>query len=90
MEIKGLMKSLSTNLPYLSETCPMFLLIKETTITRGLNIDISNSPPGFMIQMYITFFNIENIYGFNPTFVDICYDNSHSFGFPFSRKTDAS
>ena len=72
MEIKGLIKSLSTNLPYLSETCPMFLLIKETTITRGLNIDISNSPPGFMIKMDFAVFNVKIIRGSTLNFVDIC------------------
>ena len=39
-----------------------------------------------MLQMDFSFFNFENIRGFNSTFVDICPADSYLFGFPSRRK----
>ena len=44
-------------------------------------MDVSNSPPGFMLQIDFTFFNIESIHGFTSNFVDIYFATSHPFGF---------
>ena len=65
---KGLMEGLQENLPELEETCPIYLLTKETKITRGPTTDISKISPGFMLQMNFSFFYVESIRGFTSTF----------------------
>ena len=84
--IKVLMKGLPKNILDLEEPCPLFILTKATKISRGLIIDVSNFPPGFMLHMDFAFFNVEIIRGFISTFVAICSDTSYLFGFPFIIK----
>ena len=43
-------------------------------------------PPGFMLQLSFIFFNVERIHGFTLTFVAICSDTSHPFGFTYKIK----
>ena len=76
MTVKLLMKVIPNNLPDLEESCPIFLQTKATKITRGPTIDISNFAPGFMIQIYFSFFNVVSIRGFTSNLVAICYDTS--------------
>ena len=80
------MKVIPTNLPDLEESCPIFLLTKSTKITRVPTIDVSNFAPGFMIQIYFSFFNVVSIYRFISNIVAVCYDTSQPFGFPFICK----
>ena len=54
MMIKGLMKG----------SC---LLTKATKITKGPDIDVSETSPGFLLQIYFDFLNVERIYGFTST-----------------------
>ena len=82
MERKGLMGGIPKNLPDLEEPCPICLLTKENKIPRGPTTYASKSPPGFMLQMYFSFLNVESIRGFTSPFVAICSVNSHPFGFP--------
>ena len=86
MARKGLMKCLPTNIPDLEEPLPIFLLTKANKITIGPAIDVSTFPPGFMLQMDFVYFNVEFIRLFTSTFVDICYDISYPFGFPYRSK----
>ena len=39
-----------------------------------------------MLQIDFAFFNVESIRGFTSTFVNICSDTSHPFGFPSRSK----
>ena len=78
---KGLMKGLITNLPDLEEPWPIYLVNKSSKITRGPKIDVSKFAPGFMLQMDFEFFNIERIFGFTSTFVDIYSSTSYPFEF---------
>ena len=78
---KGITEGLPTNLPDLEETCTICLLKKATKIPRGKTIYVLKYPPGFMLQMDFSFFNVESIPGFTSTFVDICSVNSYPFGF---------
>ena len=80
------MKCLPTNITALEDPCSIFVLTKETKITRGPTINVSNPPPGFMIQMDFLFFNVESIRGFTSTFVDIYSANSYPFGFESTSK----
>ena len=66
------MKCLLTFLPDLEEPGPIFLFTKANNITRGQTIDVSSFPPGYMLQMYFSLFNVERIRRFTSTFVDIC------------------
>ena len=43
---------------------------------------MSHPPPGFMLQMNFSFFNVESIHGFTSTFAAICSATSYPFGFP--------
>ena len=81
MSGKWLMKGFPKYIPDLEEPCPICPLTKATKITKGATIDVSKSPPGFMLQMYFVFFNVESICGFTSTFVDICYATSYPLGF---------
>ena len=47
---------------------------------------MSQPPPGFMLKTYFEFFNVESIFVFTSTFVDICSTTSYPFVFP-SRST---
>ena len=71
MSRKGLMEGLQENLPELEESCHICILTKATKIPRGPTTYVSNSPPGFTLQMDFTFFNVESICGFTSTFVAI-------------------
>ena len=86
MARKGFVEGIQENLPYLGEPCPIFLLTNANKIPRGTTTDVSISPPGFMLQMDFSFFNVEKIRGFTSTFVDICSATSYPFGFPPRRK----
>ena len=81
MSMKVLMEVLPTKLPNLEEPCEIYLLIMATIITRAPKSNISNFPPGFMIQTEFAFSNVECIHGFNPTFVAICSSTSYTFNF---------
>ena len=83
---KGLMEGPPKNNPDLEYPCPNCLLTKVTTITRVLNIEVSNPPPGFILYMDFAFFNLEIIHIFTSNFVYICSDTSHRFGFTSRRK----
>ena len=72
MTRKGLMEGLSKNLHDLEEPCPICLLAKATKITRSTTMDVSKISPGFMLQIYFSFFNVESIHGFTSIFVAIC------------------
>ena len=73
MAIKRLMKGLPKTLPDLEDPFRTFLLTKATKINIGKTIDDSKISPGFMLQMYFTFFNAEIICGLTSTFLAICY-----------------
>ena len=70
---KGLTKGLPITLRDLEDPCPICLLTKATEIPIVLTIDVSKSAPGFILQINFPSFNVEIIYGFNTSFVDICY-----------------
>ena len=70
------------NLPDLEEPWPIYILTKATEITRGSNIYVSKSPPGFIIQKDFASLNAESICGFTPKFVAICSSTSYPFWFP--------
>ena len=61
-------------------------MTKATKITRGLITDVSIFAPGFMLQIYFSFFNVESIRGFALTFVVICSANPLPFLFTSRRK----
>ena len=86
MARKLLMEGLQKDIPDLEDNCPIFLLSKATKNSRGPTTDVSKFSPGFMIQMYFSFFDVESIRVFTSTFVDICYTNSYPFGFPSRSK----
>ena len=86
MTRKGLMKGIPTNIPDLEEPCIICLLNEATKITSGSNMDISKSPPGFMLQMDFSFYNVEIIHGFTSTFVAVCSATSYPFGFTSRSK----
>ena len=65
MARKGILEGLPENLSKLEDTCPIYILTKATKITRGPTTDVSKLAPGFMLQMYFAFFNVEIIRGFN-------------------------
>ena len=67
------------NLLDLEDPCPIFFLIKANKIPRGPTVDVSKFSPGFMLQMYFSFFNVESICGFTSTFAAICSDTSPPF-----------
>ena len=81
MTRKWLMEVQPKNIPDLEEPWPIFLLTKATKITRGLVIYVSNSPPGFVLQTDLPFYNVQSIRLFTSTFVAICSDTSRPFGF---------
>ena len=64
MTRKVLMEGLPANIPDLEQPCHICLLTKEK-ITRGPTTDVSKCSPGFMINMNLAFFNVENICGCN-------------------------
>ena len=66
------------NIPDLDEPFPFCLLTKASKITRGMNIDVSTFPPGFMLQMDFVFFNVEIIRVLTSTFVAIYYFLLHT------------
>ena len=86
MERKGLMEGLPENLPELEEPCSICLFTKENKIPRGTTTDVSNSSPGFLLQINFAFFNVERIHGFTSTFVGICSATSHPFRLSFRIK----
>ena len=86
MARKVLMEVLPTSIPDLKEPYRIFILTKETKISRGPTIDVLEFTPGFMTQMDFASFNVESIYGFTSTFVDICSTTSNPFGFSSKRK----
>ena len=43
-------------------------------------------PPGFMLQMDFVYFNVESIRVCTSTFVVVCYDALHPFGFASINK----
>ena len=61
-------------------------MTKITKITRGPTTYVSKWPPGFMLQMNFSFFNVETIHGFTSIFVAICSATSYPFGFPSRKK----
>ena len=61
-------------------------MTKATKITRGLITDVSIFAPGFMLQIYFSFFNVDSIRGFTSTFVAKCYATLHLFGFTSRSK----
>ena len=81
-----MLEGLPENILDLEEPCPIFLLTKATKITRGLTTDFSNFAPGFMLQMYFSFFDVESIRWFTSNFVVIWSATSHSFVIPSIRK----
>ena len=82
MEKKGSVHSLPSNLPNLEKPCVIFILFKANIITMGPKIYVSKFPPGFMLQMYLYFFNFENIHGITYIFFALCYSTSYNFRFP--------
>ena len=86
MARKGLMEGLQKITSDLEEAFPVYLLAKETKITRGPTTDVLKFAPGFMLQMDFASFNVENIRGFTSTSVDICSATSYHFGFKYRRK----
>ena len=55
MARKELNKCVPKNIPDLEEPCPICPLTKATRIPRGITIDVSKSPPGFMLQIDFAF-----------------------------------
>ena len=86
MARKGLMKGILENLPVLENPCPIYLFTRANKIPRGPTTDVSKPPPGFMLQIDFSFFNVERICGFTSTFVDICSATSYPFGLPSISK----
>ena len=86
MARKRLMNIIQENIPDLEETLPIFLSTKANKIPKGTAIDVLIYPPGFMLQIDFSFFNVESIRGFNSTFLAICSTNSHPFGFKSRSK----
>ena len=66
--IKGLLEGLPENIPGLEEPYPIYILTKATKIPRVPTTDVSNPPPGFMLQIDFAFFNVESICGFTSIF----------------------
>ena len=56
---KILMEGLPENIPELEEPWPIFLLTKATKTPIGPTTDVSNPPPGFMLQTYFAFFMLK-------------------------------
>ena len=52
------MEGIPENLPELEEPYPICILTKATKTPKGPTTDVSNPPPGFMLQMYFAFFNV--------------------------------
>ena len=86
MARRGLMEGLPENLPESEEPCPIYILTKATKITRCPTTDVSKFSPGFMLQIYFAFSNLESTRGFTSTFVAILYATSHPFGFSSRSK----
>ena len=82
MTRKGLMVGLPKNQPDLEEPFHICLLTNETKITRGPTTDVSKFAPGFMLQTYFAFLNVEIIRGFTYNLEAIFSATSHPFGFP--------
>ena len=80
------MEGLPENLHELEDPCPIYILTKATKIPRGPTTDVSKFSPGFILQMYFAFFNVEIIRGFTSTLVAICYATSYPFEFPSRSK----
>ena len=76
------MEGILENIPELEGLCPMCLVTQATKIPRGPTTDVSKLSPGFMLQMYFAFFDVEIIRVFASAFVSICSTNSYPFGFP--------
>ena len=74
------------NIPDLEEPCPIFISTKANKITRVLIIYVSKFYPGFMLQIYLSFFGVERICGFNSTFLAKYSDTSYLFGFLYIIK----
>ena len=87
MSRKVLLEGLPENIPELEEPCPICLLTKATKICRSSITDVSKTFPGFMLQIYFSFFNAESICGLTSTFVAICSANLYPFGFPSRSKS---
>ena len=87
MSKKFIMKGLPKNLPDLEEPWPIRLFTKATKIPIGPNNNVSNIVPVFMLQMNITFFNVESISGFTSNFVSIWSATSQPFCFLSIIKT---
>ena len=80
------MQDLPTNLPDLEQPCPIFILTKAATINKGPTIDVSKFVFGFVLQIKISFLNVEIIRGFTSTFLPICSTTSHLLVFTSRRK----
>ena len=87
MARKVLMKGLPINIPDLEYPCPIFIFNKETKNPIVLTIDVYTFSPGFMLQMYFPFLNVEIIRGFTLNFMSICSATSHPFEFPSRNKS---
>ena len=82
MARKGLLEGIPEHLSELEEPFPICLLTKATKIPRGPTTDVSKFAPGFMLQMYFSFFNVESIRGFTSSFVAIFSATAYPCGFP--------
>ena len=55
MARKGLMEGLPENIPESEYPCPICFTTKATKKPRGTTTDLSNPPPGFMLQTDFAF-----------------------------------
>ena len=84
--IKVLVEVLPTNIPDLEEPWHICILTKANRNAIGPTTDVSKFSPGFMLQIYFSFFIIESIRGLTSNFVATCSANSYPFGFPSRSK----
>ena len=62
MATKGLMEGLPENLPELEDPYPICLFTNATKSPRSPTNDVPKFALVFMLQMYFSFFNVENIH----------------------------
>ena len=63
MARKRLKEGLQENIPDFEGPFKIYLLTKATKIIRGKTTDVSRLAPGLILQMHLTFFNVESIRG---------------------------
>ena len=81
----GKQKSYNKN-TWLGRNRPCLSLEQVNKKTQSPKHSYLNNSPGFILQIDSTFFGIESICEITSTSVDICYDTSYPFVFPYRKK----